>query len=680
MGGYADEAFGISVEPRLQRMAQPQLIQTQAAGGGYADEAFGLPTKKQAVAPKIVDDPSRTLGFVDQAKGSFAINEPQWIANAAKTLYPNDPQAVSRFGKTPDGQIYHTGDDGRAYAVTPQSGMRRVANLGQGVGPAVPAVAGTLAGIVGLPFGGLPAVGTAAAGATAGEVMRQNIGNAILPDTQETDMGQAVKEGVLSGAGQAIGGGITKAASRFAAPDIANYSPLLSSDLMRKAESIGVRLTPAEATGLNSLIGEQKRLMGVPQSANIMGEFIEGRNKEAMGAWRNFTNSIAPPRDATALGRRAQETADTLVSNAQTARTAAVSPYYDAAEQQIRSVNPGDVVRFIEQQLPTAKGSERKALEYVSSQLRRTGEDTIDMSFRGLDGAKKAIDALLENQDLATRQGIDRTAFATLTQVRDRIVNAIDNVGGATGPYAQGRAEYGRISEEVVNPLQEVLAPILRSNGANSSIQRAAQSLVDPAQRSPEVVARARAAIEPQYPQLWQGIKRQFLEQTAYQALQENAKGAVSNVGGNIAKRVGNDAVEANMRAAMTRDEFIRYRDIVDVFRATGKALDANSDTAFKAEAITKAKDKAGGWVARFIGNLNPSALIKNTSSFFADRNYEKQAEAIAKIYAQGDMESIRALKALRQLGPADERRYAVIGAILTRAGVFGGESALDNL
>lgn len=629
---------------------------------------------------EIVDQPGRTLGFIDQAKGSFAINEKQWLAHAARSLYPDDPNAIRRFKKTPDGQYYHVGDDGKAYAVTPQSGVRRLANIGEGVGPAVPAVAGTVSGILGLPFGGLPAAATATGGAVAGEVARQNIGNWLLPEQSEIEPFSVMREGIFSGVGQALGGGITKAAGRFAVPDIAQYNPQLASSLMRKAEDIGVRLTPAEATGLNSLIGEQKRLMGVPQSANTMGEFIEGRNREVMDAWRNFLNRLGTPRDATALGRAASDAAENIVGQSQAARTAAVGPYYDAAEQQIRSVNPGDVVRFIEQALPTAKGSERRALEYAASQLRRTGEDTIDMSFRGLDGAKKAIDALMQNEDLATRQGIDRTAYRTLEQIRDRIVQAIDNVGGQAGPYAQGRAEYGRITEQVVNPLEETLAPLLKISPTNSSINRAASALLDPVQRSPEVVANARRLIEPQYPQLWQDIKRRFLEDTAFKALQENAKGTVSNVGGNIAKRIGDDAVEANMRAAMTTREFQQYRDIVDVFRATGRALDANSDTAFKQEAIKLAKAEAAPWFAKIMRNANPVQAMRNGAEWLGERNYRREADAIARIFAQGDMDAIRALRALRQLGPEDARRYAVIGAILTRSGVIGAETAFDKL
>lgn len=682
MSDTLDAILGFDDKPRAQPVNQP-AAQAKPAGRDVLDDILGFAPQKAAKA-ELVDDPKRTLGFLDQAKGSFAVNDRQWLGHAAKTLYPDDPQAIRRFGKTPDGEYFHLGDDGKRYAVTPQSGMRRLANVGQGVGPAVPAVAGAVGGIAGLPFGGVGSIATAGGGAVAGEVARQTIGNAVLPAPEQIDAGQVVKEGVLSSASQGLGNAITKAAGRYAVPDIVHYDAAAANALAGRAENMGVRLTPAESTGLNSLVGEQKRLMAVPQSANTMGQFYTERNREVMDAWNRYLGSVATPRDASSLGRAAGEAAETMLGQAQRARTAAVDPFYDQAERQIGSVNPGAIVRFIDDALPTAKGSERKALEYARSQLRLTGEETVDMSFRGLDGAKKAIDTVLQNEDLAAKVGIDRTAHATLERIRSMLVDTIDNapgargIGGSPGPYAAGRATYGTMTESFVTPIEETLAPLLRISPTNSSINRAASALLDPAQRSPEVVGRARALIEPQYPQLWQQVKRQFLQEHAYAALQENAKGAVSNVGGNIAKRIGNDAIEANMRAAMRPEEFNRYLDIVNVFRATGRALDTNSDTAMKLASIERARDLAGGWVSRLVRNANPAELARNASAWLADKNYEKQAAAIAEIYARGDRTSINALRSLRQIKPSDERRYAIIGAVLTRAGVLGAEEALD--
>ena len=163
-------------------------------------------------------------------------------------------------------------------------------------------------------------------------------------------------------------------------------------------------------------------------------------------------------------------------------------------------------------------------------------------------------------------------------------------------------------------------------------------------------------------------------------ALQENAKGSVSNAGGNIAKRIGNDAVENNLRAAMTPTQFKRYQDLTDVFRATGRALDANSDTAFKQEAIKAAKNASGGAVARITRNANPAKLLENTADWFANANYERQAAALAKIVTTGDANAIHMLRQLRQVSPSDQRRNIIMGHLLEQAGEFGADKAYDKV
>lgn len=657
----------------------PQRNIPAPGGSDLLDLVLGGRQKATAVSSKdLTYDPSRTLGFIDQAKGSFAATDDQWKRIAAQALYPNEPvdAAALRFHRTSDGRYYHVGADGKNYEVQPPSGIGRLANLGEGVGGALPVIGGGAGLLVGWGPASIPA---AAGGAYTGDVARQMIGNYLDPkQAGEYSQATALKEGALGGAGQAVGLGVNKLASRFMPRDIAYYNKGAANALADTAERMGVKLTPAETTGLESLKAEQKRLSGTVSAANEMGQFYRRRNQDVMRVWDDFLNTLSPPRDASYLGKQANQAADEVLAKAQAQRTARVDPLYKAAESAAGSVNPGDVVRYISAQLPNAKGSERNALQFAMKQLQLTGGDTIDMSFRGLNGAKMAIDAMLENPDLAAKQGIDRTAHATLQRVRSMIIDAIDRTPG--GPmYANARETYGQITERGVTPIQEILAPLLRVNNANSSVVRAAQSVLDPATRSPMMVAQARRLLERDSPEVWQGIKRQFLQERAVKALQENAKGDVTNVGGNIAKRVGDDATEANMRAAMTQGEFRAYQDIIDVFRATGRAIDQNSDTAFKMASLERAKNQAGGWLARIIRNVNPSQALKNTSDFFQDRNYERQAEAIARIFTSGNQDAIRQLRALRQFSPSDVRRQVAIGHILARSGYAGGSALLNQ-
>tara|TARA_R110000868_G_scaffold107984_1_gene295088 strand:+ start:20 stop:2200 length:2181 start_codon:yes stop_codon:yes gene_type:complete len=686
-------SFAMPIAPiKPQRGMSPADASDLIFGNGPA-AGQSAPAAKPKNA-ELIDDPNRTMGFVDQAKGSFAANDEQWKYNAARSLYPNErPElAMQRFGTTAEGRAFHRGDDGKMYEVQPSKGWGRLANAGEGVGSALPAVTGAVAGIAAMPFGGVASIPAAGIGAYGGEVGRQAIGDVLIGGPHSGySRSNALKEGVVGMVGQGIGVGLNRWAARRAAPDIRDYDLQATIDLLDKAERIGVRLTPAEATNMTSLIGEQKRLQSSPRAANKINKFAEERSGEVTGAWDRFLYSVGRSRDAGELGRSAKGIATDVLGDAQAARTAAVDPFYEQARRQIGSVNPGGVVQFLAQEMPTAKGSERAALRFVQSQLQRAGPDgavdgTIDMSFRGLNGAKMAIDTILQNENLAMKQGIDRTAHGTLERARRMIIDAIEaspgagGQGGAPGPYAAGRALYGAETDRVVTPIQEILAPLLRANPANSTIVRAATSMLDPQTRTPALVAQARALIEPRNPDVWNSMVRQFLHEHAYSALQENAKGAVSNVGGNIAKKVGNDNMEASLRAALPPDRLRAYQDMVDVFRATGRAVDANSDTPFKLEAIKQAKKQARGPLAKIIDVVNVPKALKNFSDWSAERNYQRQAERVAEIFIRGDRDAIMAMRQLRQLGPGDVRRRLVIGHLLGNAGEYGGSEAMDAL
>jgi hypothetical protein len=665
-------------------------VQPVAEAGGYASRLLG---GDQSAPPAVADkdltyDYDRTLGFKQQTVGSFASDDKEWVRHAAKSLYPDEPleTSVNRFGKTKEGRYFHKGDDGSLYEVTPPKGMARLANVGAGVGHALPVGGGTAAGIVTAPMaltgpvGLAGSIASAAGGASVGELARQKIGDYILGEasTNELNVPKIAFEGAQSGLGQGVGAGFGAWASRHAVPDIGRYSATQANRVLDQADNIGVRLTPGEATGLESLVAEQKRLNAVPQSANVMKDFARERNQEVYNAWNRFLGRIGQPRDAAALAREGGNAADDLLANAQRLRTGAVEPFYEQAGREIGFVSPRAAHEYIEQQMPTAKGSIRKALEAAQRELSRTGTEASDASFRGLDNAKKAIDALIDNPDIAARQGIDRSAFHALEEVRRRLVGAIDSAAGNSGAYARGREVYGQLSENLVNPTREAVSPLLSANRGNANLVQTAQALLDPSRRSPEQIAAARQLIETRSPQLWNSFVRQFMREETVKALNATAGGEMRNVGGGISKAIGSEPMVENLRAALSPRQFQEFSDILDVFRATARAVDTNSDTAFKQQMIKRAQNAAGGGIARTVRNLNPAKMVENTADWFANRNYERQAEAIANIITSGDRQAIARLRQLRQLEPGDWRRYVILGEVLVRSGAMGAEKALD--
>ena len=666
--------FGGTADATLTPAEQPEVDGVDLLFGGTG-------TPAPAAAKDLTYDPERTLGFLGEAKGSFASDETEWMRSAAQTLYPDEPleTAVKRFGKTKDGRFYHRGDDGTAYEVRPPSGLASyVSGVGAGVGPAIPAATGLTTGLLAAPYSGPGAIVAGGSGSAAGEFARQRIGDMILGDasTKNLSQGDLTREFLLGVFGQGLGQGIGKFFQRYTAEDIDRLSQLSADRLYDLAQQNNIRITPAEATNLQSQIAEQKRLMGVPRAANQMGDFYTERNQEVAAAWRNYLNRIAAPQDAGTVGENSRAIAQNIIERTQAQRTAAASPLYQNIERQAPFVNPRGVVEFIEQRLPTAKGSDRKALQYALSQLRTTDGDATDASFQGLNAAKQAIDTLMTNEDLATRQGIDRTAYATLEQIRQRIIQAIDNAPGVGRQYAGARATYEDMSRTMVEPVQQALGPLMRINPQQGThLTKAGQSVLNPAERSPELVAAARREfLNAGQDDAWNAILRNFLQQEGATAMRENVKGDMVNVGGNIAKRFPTEKVMPNLRAAMSPQQYRDFADLVDLFRATGRAVDANSDTAFKLEALRLSKNRDQGALARTIGAARVTDWLRKAQEFFGDRNYRKQADVIAQIVTSGDRQAMSRLRALKSYKANDWRRVALAGEALVRGGYWTPE------
>jgi hypothetical protein len=599
---------------------------------------------------------------------------------------------VKRFGKTKEGRYFHVGDDRNLYEVQPPKGVARLANIGGGVGPALPVATGTTAGIMTAPAAatGVGLAGTVAATAAAGgagEWARQKIGDVLLGEAATNEVnpwavaGEAAHGGLGHGAGTAVGAWMNK----NVVPDIAKYSAEATNALLEKARKAGVRLTPAEATGLESLVGDQKRLMGVPQSANHMKEFTRERNQEAYDAFQAFLGKLSPAaQDAHELGMKAKGAAETVMEGAKAARAEVTSPLYNKAFSEGVTVDTAPIARYIDDAMTTARGPIRTALEKANHLLKVPGSDQYDTSLKGLDAAKKAIDDMLEG--LHGAEGIGANARYHLNNIRASLIAAMDSAPSSSGAYQAGRKAHEAITANVVDPTRAALSPLLRLQGEESvapNLKRAAQAMFDPAGRTPDLIRTARMHFtqgKRAQPELWNGLVRQFIHEEAAGALRTMAQGEMRNVAGGVQKALTNEPTLANIKAALSPGQWAEFSDLMDVFRAAGRAVDTNSDTAFKTQAIERAKREAGGWLSTFFRNINPAEAARNAANFFAERNYERQAEALAKTYTSRDTEAITKLRALKDMKPNDWRRYAVVGAVLERLGMVGGEYVLDHM
>jgi hypothetical protein len=640
---------------------------------------------EKVTSKQLKYDPARTVGFGGQVLASFAPDDEAWKRAMATRLYPNEPpdRAAARIGRTDDGRYYHTDDAGERLELQPPSGFGRLANLGGAIGSILPMATATAGAVVSAPLaatgvGLLGAAGITGTAAAAGEWARQGIGRLALGGevVPAPNNLKIAGEGILGAAGQGLSGVATNAMTRYAVRDAAHYNALATRELLDRARQAGVRLTPAEATGLDSLIGEQKRLRSSPAAANIMRDFAGERDQEVLRAWNRMLHDVGEAGDPYIVGRNAQRAGADIMGSVTNYRTRVTSPLYERAFDTDPQVNPGPALTWLRSAAEDAKGRSGSQLTRALDTFAARGRDgrvipgSTDLSLRGLNQTKIALDEL--NQE-AIERGLP-TASRGITGATERLRNAMDEV---SPEYRAARGRFEELSRDLVEPTEHALGPLLRMQ--EPQLARAARAVLAPETgRTPELISRARALfMSSNRAAEWNQVVRQFMAEDVATALRTTQAGDMRNVGGKIAGKL-DEAAMANLRAALPPDQFARLRDLVDVFRATARAIDNNSDTAFKIEAGARAKREAEGAVGVVARLAEPHNWARMIRDWRAETNLDRQAEALARIFTQGDERAIAQLRALRRLEPDDYRRVALIGQLLTQTGAMGVGAAIE--
>ena len=161
----------------------------------------------------------------------------------------------------------------------------------------------------------------------------------------------------------------------------------------------------------------------------------------------------------------------------------------------------------------------------------------------------------------------------------------------------------------------------------------------------------------------WDAIARAYLED----AFDRAGKVAMSNVSKPQAAEAsrslrwwaeafGDKRQQARLRAALSPDQFKSLRKLMDVLEATGRAMDFNSDTAFKQEVISDLRRQAGGGI---IGNVNLLAVLRKMEGAYRDYRFGRNVGDLAEAITSRD--AIQELKNVQKMSPKSKR--AIIAA-----------------
>lgn len=604
----------------------------------------------QPMTKTQVEDPyTDKTASIGTAMKAGTIEDPQsQMAFYAKQRFPNDPNAVKRYGLY-NGDVVYIDDEGKLQRET--AGWTEVAkSVGGNALPVLGGVAGSFASPV--------VAGTLAAG---GKAYTKLIGQSLGDD--QSAVGNAVDLGMefgLNYAGAKIGDVFAKrAVNRGVATDLSRYNADQTADVIARARSMGIEVTPAEASNLQSLINQQKRYgEGMDEAGDIIRRFYErrsGQEDEAINAFIGRTPHAA------VANRNTHEVATQAIDDAVAARSSAAGPIYRTGVRDDILV-PDEVY---------ARMTEDPVLgPHIQRLMTNPEEGLIDVnpqSTRFLDALKKSLDAraqqLGRNEQNQYQAGVVGDAARRLRTMTDDIFPVY---GQARGAYASQSGEV----DDVVNNIEGVISRI-RNPEISKSLPR---MIFEPSTATPESITRLRRHFIAQGREGdWNDVLNVYLRNAW-----ETQKGAITSDfsrPGKWRKVVyGSQRARDNMRAAMGRSRFNSFEDLMDVLEATSRVPKGQSMTEPAGQAAAREAFEAAPILSSAkgfgMGGLREYWVNAKVDAWRAD---------IARVMTnERSLTTLQQLRQLRSLNPRSERAIRVVSTALTQAGVGLGSEQLE--
>lgn len=630
--------------------------------------------------------------------GPRPIADPRMAAGAGTTFMagvPTDKMAAVRyFAKQRgipesryqiiDGDIAYQADDGKFYKEV-VGALPTAAYYAPDVAEMVPDI---LAGVATSPLtlAGPLGVGTAATitGGTsaAANYLRQKLGGLI--GGQEVNPTEVALSGGLSFLGEtapAIRKGFVE---RRTAKDIAQMNVPLVQSLRAKAGQLNVPLTPAEITGLASLMAQQKVMTNIPESQVKLQQFYKEREKKVGKAVDDYLNSISSVKDQAQAGSMGFEALEARKQQLIEERKAATEPIYKSAFEASVPVDTSPVISKIDSFLKTQPANGRAA-SYLKKMKSLFEREIPALDEAGQEITKKGIEnrlPVLQNIKFELDAMFNEDAFKSLdTKIQGNLAEVkntlLEQMGKDNPDYIAANAEFERLSA----PLNEFNQRVTGS----SLLQMSRDNLKNFSRRifdnpSPETVRYAKEQIikgENGGQEAWNAVVRSYLEDAWNAArrpakTQQGDKFDTGNTWQNIL--LGDQKSKAAIRTALGKEEYIALRDLAQVLEAAGRVKKLGSDTAFN-QLITEELMKnppmtsVATGVARVVGGIKLDQPVKFISDWAIRRDASANADQIANIITSPD--GMARLKELRQMSPTSARYWAGLGQLLSDYGMF---------
>lgn len=619
--------------------------------------------------PVAIADPSRSAGAATAFMGGIPTDKQSAIKYfAEKRGIPTNRYRVI------DGNIAYQADDGKFYKeiVTP---LETAGYYAPDVLEAAPEVATGIFTAPSTPAVAIPVTSAVAGGAN---YLRQKIGEQLTGTP--VDPLQVGLSAATAGVAEAVPFGVKAFRERKTVRDIGGLDAFAMKELQSKAKNLGIDLTPAEVTQLNSLMSQQKVLGNIPASSKKMQQFYEVRETEQIQpAVEKFLNQVSSVSDQTQAGKLGLDALNARKVQLEEARDLATAPLYEASFAQAKPVDVTNIVKNIDQKLKTAKGEQAgflartKALLYkeppvIDADGNVVRQGVLDDRLDALQNAKFQMDKMFKDEAFTS---LDKKIQAQLTEIQQNLVRTM---GKDNPKYLEANKAFAEASK----PIEEFTT---RKTGT-SLTQISPDNLNQFATRvfsgnDPQTIRYVREQVEATNPEAWQAVTRAYMQDVWEKALtpSKGQKGMKLDTGAEWQNLLlGGRKQQDALRAALGDDSFMALRDLSGVLKSAGSVKKLGSDTAFNQEILremTKAAEQdPTGIAARIIGTgISPQDWGRRINEWATERAFAQNADKLADIITSP--QGIQQLKELRKMSPTSAKTWAAWSQLLTNYGLI---------
>jgi hypothetical protein len=635
--------------------------------------------KLQAMYPEIHEN-----NYIDNtgiAVGSLPHDSFYSVKAYAKSKFPNMPmeEAIGRFGQQ-DGRIYYLGNDQKLYWATPNFSAVKSnpANIDEwmlrGTGPSMPIVAGTSAAIF---SGGNPLV--AGGAGMAGESLRQGLSHKLTGE--ELPIGQRAMHVGTAGAIE-LGGQLTanyllnpaikKVVSKLPAriknfkigDKFQKFNTHVKDKIDILSKKYNISLTHAEASGDPRLIKLQKLLANKPNADEILNTFYHMRNGEVKDAVYKLFVNISEKEIAPDLAfKEAIAGSQAVIKGEERILVDKAKAFYNKAFQ-VNNVDVSSTINLIDELIQISKGNTLSKLHNVKNMLFKEIDVPVqgptqggvlqtqkqlvpETNLQSLDQIKREIDQIL-NSAGKTDTSIAKGNIVNFTKIKESLLANMDN---ASSDYAKARGIYehgvpniekikggfvNQIAKQNENMFADVGKIIFNSNKSSVADVKHARELFFQHGKGNE----------------WNQLVRGHLENVFESVIKDDTLFTVNNLGGSFYKKVFGTKRQRDimLEAFKGIDGFGReFADVMMLLNQTMKAMDFNSDTAWKQLANQEFIQDAKPFIGQAIQTIEIWNQPSRLNKWWTDVRANKLAINLAKLLTTKEGKS--ELAKLRDIG-----------------------------